>query len=148
MLKIVETKNLSTLNRLLGDDDIFDAISDDLSKGSRDATPFLGPSPLLLEVLEDGNAAGVFAFRAAGEGVLEMHTIMGRECRGRKALEAGAMAVNYVKTKGYKIVSCVFSDAPAQMWFAKKLGFSETARQPHHTTRHNAPVDVVYLTHF
>ena len=144
-MRIVETKNIGTLQHLVEDDDIFDAISDDSTDGNRDVAPFVSEGSLCLEVEDGGSAEGVFVFRPVSEGIVEMHTIMGKTCRGKKALQAGKLAVDYVKSKGYGIVGYTFSDSPAQLWFAKKLGFSESSRSVHSTTRHGKPVDLIHL---
>ena len=117
------------LETLCRDPEIYARTADDQSPASErlDLSNLLRmPGVLCLKVWRTSRAVGAFLFLPAGPEVLEVHTVMTRDCRGRRAVEAGLAGLEYVFTRTgcWKITSRCPEDNPASLWYALRLGFN------------------------
>lgn len=146
MLSIRPTHDLTLLRQLIADDSIRAALGDDSTASNVDLNEFIPDGSKVYQVDDDESPVGVFVFRPVSDGAFEMHTILGKTCRGKKAVEAGRKAVASMFDDGVStLVSYVFSDAPAALWFAHKIGFESVRREHYPHTRNGASVDVIHL---
>lgn len=78
--------------------------------------------------------------------ILEAHTALLENCRGRDAIRAARLAMRAVfsETLAPAVSSYAFSDSPRVQWFCRAVGMRETGREPHLHTRSGRPVDVIH----
>lgn len=84
--------------------------------------------PKSFAVLVDG---GCFLAAALEKEAYAVHTNLLPTCRGRKAVEVGAEALNFafLETDATQLVSMVPDNNPQARWFALRMGFRETFRR-------------------
>lgn len=99
-----------------------------------------------LRALVDGKPAGVWWLIWKGDSV-EAHTALLDNCRGRSAIRATKLAIEWVwrNTGAHAVTSYAWSDAPAVAWFCRAVGMSPTDTKLWHATRSGHPVDITYF---
>ena len=99
-----------------------------------------------LRCLVDGVPAGVWWLIWKGDTV-EAHTALLPSCRGRNAIRATRMAIEWVwaNTGAKAITSYAWSDSPAVAWFCRAVGMAEDRTEKWPATRNGAPVDITYF---
>lgn len=100
-----------------------------------------------LRCLVDGAPAGVWWLIRKGDAV-EAHTALMENCRGRSAIRATRMAIEWVfaNTGAQAIMSYAWSDSPAVAWFCRAVGMSATRTEPWTSTRNGRAVDIQWFT--
>jgi len=146
MIEVHTTDDLSTLRRLIADDEIRRALGDDATPENPDLKTFVPEGSRVYEVTVDGAPGGVFVLRPEQEGTFEVHTVLDHSCRGKQALTAARQMLADMFARGATgIRSQVFNDAPAARWFARQLGFREVSQHPYPNTRNGHSVEIVNL---
>lgn len=99
-----------------------------------------------LRAFVDGIPAGCWWLIWKGDKV-EAHTALMANCRGKRAIQATRMAIQWVfdNTKASAITSYAWSDSPAVAWFCRAVGMSQRETKPWPTTRSGKPVDITYF---
>jgi hypothetical protein len=99
-----------------------------------------------LRVAKDGADAGVFWFRSVANS-LEAHTALLPGCRGRDAITAAKLAVQWIfdNTGIQRITSYAWSDSPVAAWLCRMAGLEEFDEQPWLSTRNGRPVNITYF---
>lgn len=86
------------------------------------AAGFLSTRVQHFRVQVDGEDAGLFSFVDMGESV-DIHASLTRKCRGRKAIEAGKIALARAKDLGRPITTCVVPTCRYALWYVHQFGF-------------------------
>lgn len=148
MLTIEPTTDSSYIQSVFTNLTIYSAMKDDACPACPDfAFPALATlGGVFLKVMKDGADAGVFWFRPSGKN-MEAHTALLQNCRGRDAIQAARMAVEWIfrNTDTSRITSYAWSDAPAVSWFCRKVGLTHTHVEPWRNTRNGQPVNMAYF---
>lgn len=99
-----------------------------------------------LRALVDGKPAGVWWLIWKGDTV-EAHTALLGECRGRRAIAATKLAIEWVwkNTGARAITSYAWSDSPSVAWFCRAVGMLPTETRPWPSTRSGHAVDITYF---
>ncbi len=149
-ISIEPTTDVLYIKSILMNQDIYSATKDD----SLPATPaFIDDIDVLsipgffLKVMADGVQAGLFWLIWKGSGV-EAHTGLLPNCRGRNAIKATKMAIDWVfsNTKATFINSHAWSDSPAVKWFCLAVGMSHDRTEKYKSTRNGLPVLISHYT--
>jgi hypothetical protein len=100
-----------------------------------------------LRALVDGVPAGVW-WLIWKDDKLEAHTALLGNCRGRDAIRATRLAIEWVwkNTGANAITSYAWSDAPAVSWFCRAVGMLPTESRPWNATRNGLSVDILYFS--
>lgn len=113
------------MEELLDDPEVFAGVSGGLipreefnlgmvPEGRKFFGVFVGESPV-----------GFFTTTPQGEGECEIHTTMGKQARGKVAIDAMRGVLRLLAGQGVRrVTSFCYSDKPHTLWFAKKCGFS------------------------
>lgn len=140
-MHVFPTKDISVIHAIFSIPYIYSQIKDDSCPEDPKNYNFSAiiDSWIFLEVRKYHNskACGIFMFKPIDDITCEAHTLLTKDCRGTEALEAGALAKDWVfdNTKFTKISSYSFSDSPSVKWFAKKLGMVKVSEEPWEATR-------------
>ena len=143
MIDVRETRDPTTLLRLLKDESIRTSVGDDASSDE-----FINErlaSAVLFDVMVDEAPVATVVFDApAIEQLREMHVLFPEGHRGAFALDASRKAMAKVLTREDtdSLVAQTFSDAPHTGWFARQLGFRPLCNYPYPFTRRGKPVSV------
>ncbi len=99
-----------------------------------------------LKVLVDGVPAGAYWLIWKGESV-EAHTALLQNCRGRAAINATRIAIQWVfeHTGAKAITSYAWSDSPLASWLCRAVGMSHDRTEPWPATRNGVPVEIAYF---
>ncbi len=100
---------------------------------------------LLLKVRRRGVAVGAFLLMPIPYGY-EVHTLLTRQCRGARALEAGrqGIAFTFQHTSAQRITSRCPETNPASLWFALRNGFEIVDRRAD-WVKHGRAYNSVYV---
>ena len=113
------------MEELLDDPEVFEGISggvvpraefnlEMIPDGRRFFGVFLGDSP-----------SGFFTILPKSTTECEIHTTMGKQARGKVAIDAMRGVLKLLAGQGVRrVTSFCYSDKPHTIWFAKKCGFS------------------------
>lgn len=85
-----------------------------------------------LLVIDNDKAVGCWVLKHQDGGVMEVHTLLLPECRGKLALEAGKMAMRFVSKLNdvTGLVSYCPICHPEVYWFARMLGWKKGGIAP------------------
>lgn len=100
-----------------------------------------------LRPLLDGVPAGVWWLIWKGDR-LEGHTALLPNCRGRAAIMATRMALDWIwkNTRAASVTSYAWSDSTAVAWFCRACGLALDRTEPWPNTRGGKKVDITYFT--
>ncbi len=113
------------MEELLDDPEVFEGVSRGvvpradfnlgmIPEGGRFFGVFLGDSP-----------SGFFTILPKSTTECEIHTTMGKQARGKVAIDAMRGVLRLLAGQGVRrVTSFCYSDKPHTIWFAKKCGFS------------------------
>ena len=113
------------MEELLDDPEVFEGVSrgvvpradfnlEMIPEGGRFFGVFLGDSP-----------SGFFTVLPKSTTECEIHTTMGKQARGKVAIDAMRGVLRVLSGQGVRrVTSFCYSDKPHTIWFAKKCGFS------------------------
>lgn len=106
----------------------------------------MGVPGFFLRALVDGVPAGVWWLIWKGDTV-EAHTALLDNCRGRTAIRATRLAMEWVwrNTGAKAITSYAWSDCPAVSWFCRAVGMGEDRTEHWPATRNGHAVDITYF---
>lgn len=123
-LEVRPTDDFIYMNNLARDPDIYPCISDDRSP-ARDSFK-LDESMIYLGVFLAGKIVGFFFLIPQDNNQVFVHTILGKNARGRVAIEAGKIGCSWVfmHTAYSAITSWAFETKKNVILFALKVGFT------------------------
>jgi RimJ/RimL family protein N-acetyltransferase len=134
-IEVHSSDNFLYLRTLLDDPEIYHAVRCDDSPALKDL-PDLEilkvPDYRLLMVTNDHVSVGAFYLFPIKPQVWEIHTMLSKNCRGRDALRAGQLGIDYMfMVDGAEcLMSRCPSDNPASLLYAQMLHF-HIIRSPH-----------------
>lgn len=135
-IEIRPSTDFRYVRTLLDDPEIYNAVRCDDSpqlKDLDDLEILKVPDYRLLQVFDaSGLAVGAFYLFPIKEQVWEIHTMLSKKCRGRYALRAGELGLDYMfMVEGAQcLMSRCPSDNPASLLYAQMLHF-RIIRSPH-----------------
>jgi hypothetical protein len=102
---------------------------------------------IFLKVMVDGIAAGCFWLIWKGA-LLEAHTALLENCRGKKAIVAARKAQKWVfsNTIAESVTSFAWSDSPAVAWFCRAVGMKPGTTERWPNTRNGQSVDITHYS--
>ncbi len=102
-------------------------------------------SGFFLRVFVDAVPAGFFWLVWKGDEV-EAHTALLENCRGRAAINATKIAIDWVfkNTPAKAITSYAWSDAPLASWLCRMVGMACDRTEPWPNPRNGKPVNISY----
>jgi len=98
---------------------------------------------IFLAVRMDSVPVGCFIFEPH-ETKFAVHTALLPSCRGRRAIEAGHKALDWVfnNTECKEVSSYAFSDSPHVAWFARMVGLNAIGVESYPNPRAGKPVTI------
>ena len=114
------------MEALLDDPEVFEGVSGGIVERENFNLGMIPEGGRFFGVFVDENPSGFFTILPGSEKLeCEIHTTMGRNARGKVAIDAMTAVLRLLASQGVRhIVSFCYSDKPHTIWFAKKCGFS------------------------
>ena len=149
MITVEQTTDAEYIKSVLTKPEIFASISDDSRKDSSvlDFDAAMRMPGYFLRVIVDGVSGGLFWLLRKGD-LIEAHTALLENCRGRNAIIATKLGIRWVfeKTDASGVVSYAWSDCPAVAWFCRAVGMRPGKTEAWPNTRGGKPVEITWFT--
>lgn len=152
MITVEQTEDNTLIHQAFMDPDNFKAMRDDSCppdpSGYDDPVGKMRLLPsIFLKAVVDGKFGGVWWLVRQGT-VIDVHTALMQNCRGRKAVEAAKKGIQWVwdHTDATEIRSYAWSDSPAVAWFCRIMGLKPVETKPWQATRDGRPVNITWFS--
>ena len=132
MITVVQTSDMSWLNRMVNHPDIAPHVRDDSSPETIDISQLSETQSVFLRIDANGTPVGFGIFVFLGNDTYELHSGMLKGFRGSNALDAGRKGLCWMRdnTGCREITTWAFSCAKNVMIITRMLGFREVSRSP------------------
>lgn len=156
--EISQSRDLGLFNSLANDPSIYDKVKDDTSPevGQFSLASAMGnPENVFLrvnardELAESPTViAGGFCFVYRGYGIYEVHTMLLPKFRGKFAIIAGRLVMEWMftRTNALTLTSFARADCPEAEVFATLSGFKKDGVRPWRKSIGGAPMETTYLS--
>lgn len=145
MLSVARTFNVELIDSILRSPSIYaDMCDDKCPKNPMSITVcHMIDALVFLLVKDDEVPVGCFVFEPH-ETKFAVHTALLPSCRGRNAIKAGNLALDWVfnNTECKEVSSYSFSDSPHVAWFAKMVGLNPIGIESYPNPRNGKPVTI------
>ena len=112
------------MEEILDDPEVFEGVSGGVVDRAGFHLGMLPEGRRFLATFVYGKPSGFFTLLPKGEGEYEIHTTMGKDARGKAAIDAMKKTLSLLSSQGVRLVtSFCYPDKPHTVWFAKKCGF-------------------------
>ena len=123
MITVEPTSDREYILSVLTEPEMYAAVRGDGPENPQEAVQgFLAPGVEHFRVQVDGQDAGLFSFVDMGESV-DVHASLLKNCRGRKAIDAGKIVLERAKQLGRPLTTCVVPSCKYAMWYVHQFGF-------------------------
>ena len=144
MIRIERTRAPHLVKQILTHPSIWPHIGDDSTEKPDDFEPRMGPDVYRLVGYDEAGIGALFDFYPYTGLMFEGHVATLPHWRGRKALEAGRLALDWIwrNTERRKVMTMIAGDLPAARWYVGRLGFKKVGVLTGAIQRNGAVLDM------